>query len=293
MSQFRRRGRRKPITPSIVPLLGKLLGAIAIAYVCLCLVLWRGQTRLMFFPSASLVATPSDVQLTYEELRLPVGNGWIHSWWIPSLNPQAPVVLYMHGNGSNLGDLVNRAERFHQWGYGVLLFDYRGYGRSSGPFPNERRVYEDAAVAWAYLTEQRNIPADQIVLYGRSIGGAIALYLAKRHPNAAGVILESPFTSMRAMVERQFPLPLIPLDWLLTQEFDSLSRVRSLSMPMLLLHGTADTVVPPAMSQELYDALSANKTLVWIEGAGHNNMPSVGGDRFAAAIQQFVEQAVR
>ncbi len=279
------------VTKAIAPksLTGILaLGLGAALYLLLGLALWRYQTRFIFRPPATLEATPADVQLAYEEIWLPVGDGQIHSWWIPAA-AGSPIILYLHGNGSNLGDLINRARRFHQWGYGVLLIDYRGYGRSSGPFPNEARVYEDAEAAWRYLSEQA--PADRIVLYGRSIGGAIAVHLASQHPEAAGLILESSFTSLQAVVGRSPLAAIFPLDRLINQRFDSLSKVRSLPAPLLLLHGTADTVVPADMSQTLYDAAPGPKTLLWIDGADHNNLPELGGDRYAEAIQTFVAQS--
>ncbi|MEB3210681.1 MAG: alpha/beta fold hydrolase [Leptolyngbyaceae bacterium] len=272
--------------------IGIIVGAIALGYLLLCVLLWRFQTRLMFFPSPHLDATPAEVGLTYTDVWLPSGGGTVHGWWIPpeAGRTNAPVVLYLHGNGSNLGDLVNRAQRFHQWGYGSFLIDYRGYGRSSGPFPNEQRVYEDAEAAWQYVTQQRQMPAQNIVLHGRSLGGAIALYLASRHPEVMGVIVESSFTSMKAMVTDQFWFLWVPVDRLLHQIFDSLSIVRSLPVPLLFIHGTADRVVPPVMSQTLYDAARAPKFLLWVEGAGHTNVPQKGGVRYAEAIIRFVER---
>lgn len=271
--------------------------SLAIAlYGLAALALRRYQTRFIFRPSATLDATPAAAQLAYEEIWLPVGEGQVHGWWIPAAaapasraqTTPAPAILYLHGNGSNLGDLVNRARRFHQWGYSILLIDYRGYGRSSGPFPNEARVYEDAETAWQYLSQQ--VAADRIVIYGRSIGGAIAIHLAAQHPDAAGLILESSFTSMAAVVE-QSPVGLVfPADRLVTQRFDSLSKIRSLPTPLLLLHGTADAIVPPEMSQALHDAASGPKALVWIDGADHNDVPETGGDRYAEAIQTFVAE---
>lgn len=271
------------------------LGVLAIAYLGLAFALWAGQTRLMFFPSPVLESTPDDRQLTYEEAWIPINptqeNGeMLYGWWIPAPRPDAPVVLDLHGNGSNIGDRVYRAERLHRWGYGVLLFDYRGYGRSVGSFPHEAQVYEDAEAAWRYLTETRQIAPDSIVIYGESIGGAIALYLASRHPEAAGVIIESSFTSMSDMVRYRFPVQLVPMEILLNQQFDSLSRVRSLQMPILLIHGLEDDIVPVTMSQVLYEAAPEPKSLVLIPGAGHNDLSIRGGTDYFQAIQRFINQ---
>jgi alpha-beta hydrolase superfamily lysophospholipase len=119
----------------------------------------------------------------------------IHVWWIAA-QPDAKVLLYLHGNGINMGAAVANAHQFHQLGFSVLLIDYRGYGRSEGSFPTETRVYQDAVTAWDYLVKQRQIQPSQIFLFGHSLGGAIAIDLAVQHPDAAGLIVESSFTSM-------------------------------------------------------------------------------------------------
>ncbi|MGF1496284.1 MAG: alpha/beta hydrolase [Elainellaceae cyanobacterium] len=261
----------------------------AIAYISICLALWRWQARFIFFPPATLKATPAAVQLPYEEVWLPIGDDALHGWWIPAPVADAPVILYFHGNASNLGDLVNQAARYYQWGYGAFLVDYRGYGKSSGAFPSERQVYEDAAAAWAYLTQERGIPANRIVIHGQSLGGAIAIELASHQPDAAGVIVESSFTSIRRMVDHQTVYSLFPINWLLTQRFDSIAKVPTLEVPILLIHGTLDETVPPAMSQALYDAAPEPKTLVWLTGATHDNLPSFGGEQYEKAIRSFAD----
>ncbi|MBF2048101.1 MAG: alpha/beta hydrolase [Leptolyngbya sp. IPPAS B-1204] len=272
---------------SIRQKLSLTLGGLVVGYLALCLLLRWGQTRLMFFPSTTLKASPDLVGLAYEEVWLPMPEGQVHGWWIPATD-QAPVLLYLHGNGSNLGDLVTRAKRFHQLGLSVLLIDYRGYGRSQGPFPSEASVYADAEAAWQYLTQTRQISPDRIVVYGESIGGAVAIELAVRHPDAAAVIVESSFTSMRAMVARSIPEFLLPVDWLLTQQFDSLSKVRSLQVPILLIHGTADTTIPATMSQELFAAAPSPKHLLLIPNANHDNVIQIGGKQYKQTVQQFI-----
>lgn len=287
-----------------------MVGVLIGLYLAACLLLWWGQTRLMFFPSDQIKATPTQVGLAYEELWLPATKGQIYGWWIPvddadidqdtdqnthkdtntNQNTNAPVVLYLHGNGSNLGDLVGRADRLHQLGLSVLLIDYRGYGHSWGTFPNEASVYEDAEAAWQYLTIKRQISPQKIVLYGQSIGGAIAIELAVRHPTAAGVIVESSFTSMKAMVTRTIPNFLFPVDWLLTQQFDSLSKVRWLQIPILLIHGTADHTIPAHMSQTLFAAAPQPKQILLIPNADHDNVARVGSQLYLETIQQFIEQ---
>jgi pimeloyl-ACP methyl ester carboxylesterase len=264
-------------------------GILFATYIGLCLFLRFWQTRLIFFPSEVITTTPAEVNLPYEEVWLPVSTGKIHGWWIPSsAKAEAPVLLYFHGNGSNIGDNVNRAARFHQLGLSVLLVDYRGYGKSSGPFPNESLVYEDAAAAWTYLTKTRQIAPKNIFLYGHSLGGAIAIEMAVRHPDVAGVIVDGSFTSIRAVAEGVSLYRLFPVDWIVTERFDSLSKMRSLKTPILFIHGTADDVVPASMSQELYQAAPVPKQLLLIPDAGHSDTPKLGGEQYFQTIEKFL-----
>lgn len=210
---------------------------------------------------------------------------------VPALNKGGlgGVVLYLHGNGSNVGANVEHANRFHRLGLSVFLIDYRGYGKSQGDFPSESQVYEDAQLAWDYLVQQRGVNPNQIYIYGHSLGGAIAIDLAVRHPDAAGLIVEGSFTSTRAMVDFQKGLFwLFPIDWLLTQRFDSLSKVDRLQMPVLFIHGTADNVVPVEMSKKLFDAAPEPKQLYIVPDGGHNNVAQIGGAEYLQIVSQFL-----
>ncbi|MEG3898222.1 MULTISPECIES: alpha/beta fold hydrolase [unclassified Microcoleus] len=210
---------------------------------------------------------------------------------VPPLNKGGlgGVVLYLHGNASNVGANVEHANRFHRLGLSVFTIDYRGYGKSQGDFPSESQVYEDAQLAWDYLVKQRGINPNQIYIYGHSLGGAIGIDLAVRHPEAAGLIVEGSFTSVRAMVDFQKPLFwMFPIDFLLTQRFDSLSKVDRLQMPVLFIHGTADSVVPVSMSKKLFDAAPEPKQLYIVPDGGHNNVAQVGGAEYLLAVSQFL-----
>ncbi|MEG4117848.1 alpha/beta fold hydrolase [Microcoleus sp. N9_B4] len=199
------------------------------------------------------------------------------------------VVLYLHGNASNVGANVEHAHRFHRLGLSVFVMDYRGYGKSQGDFPSESQVYEDAQLAWDYLVKQRGINPNQIYIYGHSLGGAIAIDLAVRHPEAAGLIVEGSFTSTRAMVEFQKGLFwMFPIDFLLTQRFDSLSKVDRLQMPVLFIHGTADNVVPVEMSKKMFDAAPEPKQLYIVPDGGHNNVAQIGGTEYLQILSQFL-----
>jgi len=212
---------------------------------------------------------------------------------VPRLNKEGlgRVVLYLHGNGSNVGGNVEHANRFHRLGLSVFLIDYRGYGKSQGDFPSESQVYEDAQLAWDYLVKQRGIHPSQIYIYGHSLGGAIAIDLAVRHPEAAGLIVEGSFTSARAMVDFQAGIyRVFPIDLLLTQRFDSIAKVDRLQMPVLFIHGAADTVVPTQMSQKLFDAAPEPKQLYIVPDGGHNNTAQIGGAEYLDRVNQFLDK---
>ncbi len=298
---------------------------MAIAYAAGCLILFAAQGKFIFFPVRAIETTPDDFQLKYQDVWLPIpakkdAVETVHGWWIPAWDtPPSPgrarghrpynrgeaknsvpvpplnkgglggVVLYLHGNGSNVGANVEHANRFHRLGLSVFLIDYRGYGKSQGDFPSESRVYEDAQLAWDYLVEQRGINPHQIYIYGHSLGGAIAIDLAVRHPEAAGLIVEGSFTSVRAMVDYQKPqFEMFPIDLLLRQRFDSLAKVDRLQIPVLFIHGTADSVVPAQMSQKLFDAAPEPKQLYMVPDGGHNNAAQVGGAEYLRVVSKFL-----
>lgn len=273
--------------------LGLVLGiVVAIVYLAACLLLLLRQTRLMYFPSATIVATPAQFGLPHEEVWIPVRQTGerLYAWWLPAEKPERGVILHFHGNGGNVSSNLGTAARLHQLGFSVLMVDYRGYGFSKGSFPTETQLYDDANSAWSYLTQTRGIPAQRIILFGHSLGGAIAIYLASQHPNAAGLIVESSFTSMRRMVDQMGQYWMFPIDWLLTQRFPSIERVRSLQMPVLYIHGTNDTLIPASMSRQLFEASPEPKQLYLVAGADHNNMSEVGGAAYLQTVDQFMRQ---
>lgn len=270
-------------------------GIVAIAYLLVCISLLLWQNRLIFVPYPIIQTTPANVGLSYQEVWIPVSTKTgkvehLYGWWIPAASPETGVLLYLHGNGENIGGNVEHSQRFHQLGFSVLLIDYRGYGKSEGNFPTEGRVYQDAEAAWDYLVQQRGIAPQEIFVYGHSLGGAIAIDLATRHPEIPGLIVESSFTSMGDMVDHQGVYGLLPKNILLTQRFDSISKIKSLKMPLLLIHGTADLTVPATMSQLLFDAATAPKKLWFVPDANHVNVAAITGFHYLQTIQEFVGQ---
>ena len=265
-----------------------VIGLSAILYIAIGLLLRWGQTKLIFLPNSYLRSTPQEYGLNYQDVWLNLDGAKIHGWWIRA-TPRAPVLLYFHGNGSNNGDLGDLATIFHRLGVSVLLIDYRGYGQSSPIFPNETRVYEDAEAAWQYLTQKRQIEPARIFVYGHSLGGAIAIELATKHPEMAGLIVEGTFTSMKDMAKFMPLLKIFPLDWLVTQRFDSKSKIGKLQTPILILHGTADRTIPLLMAKELFAVAPQPKQLEIIPLANHNNLPEFGDRQYFTVLKEFIE----
>lgn len=262
---------------------------LATLYIAGAILLRYGQHKLIFFPNSQVKSTPEEYNLDYQDVWIDIDHGQIHGWWIPASKEDTPTLLYFHGNSSNNGDLTEVTSIFHQLGVSVLLIDYRGYGKSSPIFPNETRVYEDAEAAWQYLIQERQIKPQQVFTYGHSLGGAIAIELANRHPEMAGLITEGTFTSMRDMADLRPILKIFPLSWLLTQRFDSLSKVKSIQTPWLILHGTADETVPLLMAKKLFATASESKKLKIISQANHNNLPEFGGQQYLLTLKQFMK----
>lgn len=264
-----------------------------LAYLGICGYMWATQRQHIFEPTQILQTRPDRMGLKFEELSIPSGtiqeHGELYAWWIPADSADAPTMLYLHGNDKNVGYArdIDRAARLQHMGYNVLTFDYRGYGRSTDGPPSEAKVYEDAEAAWGYLTRQRAIEPRRIFIYGHSLGGAVAIDLATHHPEAAGLITESTFTSMTDIAKLEYPL--LPVDWLINQRFDSLHKVGSLRVPFLLIHGTWDRLVPYQMSQRLYDRAPQPKFLKLIDGGEHGNTGVIAPLEFNGIIHEFTQ----
>src|SRR5947209_15187155 len=155
--------------------------ALLVIYAIACAALYAEQTRFIFFPSREVVTVPADFGCSSSEITIPEGEHRLRGWWLPGTNGKT--VIYFHGNGGNIGENAEHACRFQKMGFSTLLFDYRGYGKSDGGFPSERSVYADGDRAWSYLMEKHLTPAD-IVIYGHSLGAALAVEIATRHPDA-------------------------------------------------------------------------------------------------------------
>jgi uncharacterized protein len=257
-----------------------------------CMLLGVNERELVFRPVREYARTPRDLNLAFEDVWLDVaretgeGHERVHAWWIPSTRRDAPSLVYLHGIRWSLGNNLFRIARLNAIGFNVLAIDYRGFGRSDGELPSESLIYADARAAWKALAA-REPRVEQRFIYGHSLGAAVALDLAADVDDAAGVIAEAGFTSLADVVAESY----VPLSLLITQKFDALSRAKALRVPVLFVHGTADRLVPPTMSERLYAAAPQPKRLFMIEGGNHGNWNGANLDGYRAAILDFVQSA--
>jgi pimeloyl-ACP methyl ester carboxylesterase len=256
-------------------------------YLLLALGIWYAQTKILFHPSNLVDATPANSGLKFEEVTLPLKGDKLSGWWIPSDQPGARTLLYLHGNAGNVAVNLDQVLVLRSAGLNIFIIDYRGYGHSSGGPPRAKLVCEDGERAWNYLVAERNIPPAHIAIYGHSMGGSVGIDLASRHPDAGALITEGTLTSIidraRGTWAEYFPLRLI-----LTERFDSLSKIGSIRVPKLILHGDADTMVPPIMARQLFDAAPEPKQIALIPGGGHGDSAAVNPTVYFAALNAFL-----
>jgi len=210
-------------------------------------------------------------------------NVRVNAWYLPASASQK-TLLWFHGNAENIWDGLGQLTFYPRLGINVLAADYRGYGKSEGT-PSETGVYSDADAAYDYLTQVRHIPPENIIIYGHSLGGAVAIDLASRRP-CGGLIVQSSFTSVRDMARRLFRIPL--LEYLPRSRFDSLAKIRRVRVPILIVHGTRDETVPFSMGQRLFEAAPEPKYFFAVPGAGHNDLLEVGGERLLERFKSFI-----
>ena len=242
-------------------------------------------SALLYAPSSNIVHTPGEAGLDHRELDLRTDDGErLHAWWITAQTDSRGHVLVCHGNGGNIGDRVLHASVLTAVGFDVLLFDYRGYGRSRGR-PSEQGTYRDARAALAAMLEQTEVDPARVVYLGESLGGAVALDLALEHP-PAGLALLSAFTSVRDVGRRHYPFvpaPLIP------DAYPTARRIGELHSPLLVLHGERDDIVPVSQGEALFEAAPEPKRMHVFPGLGHNDIIDRAGPEVAEEIASWAE----
>ncbi len=251
------------------------------------------EKYVIYVPERTIEMTPQSEGLAYEDVWFPTSDGLkLHGWLVPS--PDARVTLvWFHGNAGNISHRVDNIKQLHRFldralTPNIFIFDYRGYGKSQGGFSDlsEEATYRDAEGALAYLRARQDLAHTQPVYFGRSLGAAIAVEVARRH-SPAGLILETPFTSIRDMAKAA--LPFLPVGGLLQTKYDSLAKIREIRAPLLILHGDRDDVVPYEQGRRLFEAANEPKTFYAIRGARHNDTYIVGDRAYFDAWARFLE----
>ena len=277
---------------SLQRLLQWTLGAVAL-YALAAGVLWGAQRHLIFEPERTLAIHAAELPFQVQELRIPVGppGQSLAAWWIAPRRPDGKLFLYFHGNDGNIGDSIGETELLRDLGHGVLMVDYRGYGESDGSFPSEANMYQDAEAALAFAGARLGFASRDIFVYGHSLGSAVAIDLAAKHPELGGLVAESAFTSMREMADLHTRYAIFPVNLLLSERFESLRKAQTLRLPVLYVHGTADEVVPFAMGETLYARSGGRKAFLRVEGGKHDDNRQVAPGQMRQALQQLVDDS--
>lgn len=267
---------------------GGFLAVAALVYASLVALMYFGQSRLLYFPVAPHAATPDLYGLPWEEVWLRTEDGLrLHAWYLPAPHEHAPVLLFFHGNAGNISHRLDSLRLFHELGLAILIPDYRGYGRSEGR-PSEHGTHLDARAAWRHLREEMGTPASRIVLFGRSLGAAVAARLAtEQHPGA--VILESAFTSVPDLGADLYPW--LPVRRLARFRYDTLGLMGTIAAPVLILHSQDDEIVPYSHGQRLFAAAGEPRAFISMRG-GHNDGFLVTGADYRDGIADFLSDFV-
>ena len=269
--------------PIVVRMFQSLVFILVSVWVLLSLLLYINQPKYVYFPYRDLEATPKDAGLAYEEVHLTTSDDiGIHGWFVPHDNPRA-TLLFLHGNGGNISHRLEKLAMYHQLGLAVFIIDYRGYGLSQGR-PSEPGTYLDAEAAWNYLTKDKAVPENRIILYGESLGGAVATWLATQHKPGA-LILESSFTSVMDMGRHYYPY--LPIRWISRIKYPTLDRIKQVHAPLLIIHSLTDDIVPYAQGKKLFESAHEPKSFLEITG-DHNNGFMESNGRYLDGIDQFI-----
>ncbi len=244
------------------------------------------QSSMIFFPYATLDQTPAEWGLVYEDVFLDTEDGVrLHGWYIPR-HGSKQALLFFHGNAGNISHRGASVEIFHRLGLNVFIFDYRGYGKSEGK-PDEKGLYKDARAAWRYLSKERGFGQEEIILFGRSLGGAVAAELATEI-QPGGLILESTFSSAKDVANAVFPI--LSRLIFLRYDFDTAAHVRRVACPVLVLHSPDDEIIPFRLGEKVFQAANEPKSFVKMRG-DHNSGILMSQPDYERALGAFVSLA--
>lgn len=266
--------------------MAKLLLIAGAVYALFVGLIYLTQHRLLYLPhipGRSLNMTPADIGLGYDDVELRASDGVrLHGWFVPGAGPK--VLLFLHGNAGNISHRLASIRQWIELGVSVLIIDYRGYGESGGR-PTEAGTYLDAEAAWAYLVRDRSVRPEDIVVFGRSLGGPIAGRLAATH-DPAELIIESAFTSVPDIASELYRF--IPARYLSRYQYDTRGYVRDVRCPVLIVHSRDDEIIPFEHGAAIFAAAPEPRALLELEGS-HNEAPFQSGARYLEGLRSFLD----
>lgn len=268
---------------SLMQTLYWVIGSLVGVYIFIILLLYIFQSGMMYHPAKQIYRTPGAVGLEYEDVFFQSVNDWqIHGWFVPARQARATVLL-SHGNAGNISDRLETIRILNSLNLNVFIYDYSGYGKSDGS-PSEETTYQNALDAWNYLIEEKQITHDQIIVMGRSLGGAVAAWLAVKKTPAA-LMLESSFTSAVNLAKEIYPF--FPVRLMMKYEYPTAEYLQQVSLPLMVLHSEDDRLVPFHHGKELYELARSPKTFFTMKGA-HGNSHVTTGDEYLNAVDEFI-----
>ena len=263
---------------------GPLIIGIIGAYIIVLVYFSIFQARLVYFPEKIMISTPETIGLQYEDVSLKTADGVsLFAWFIPSEKSKG-TILFCHGNAGNISHRLETIQIFHRMGLNILIFDYRGYGKSGGK-PSEKGTYLDAEAAWKYLVEERKIKPAKIILYGRSVGGAIAAWLAKEQTIKAALIMESTFTSVKDLGAQVYPF--LPIRLMSRFNYSALDYLSQVNCPVLIIHSRDDEIIPISHGEKLFEIANEPKSFLEIKGT-HNAGFIISAESYEEGLDAFI-----
>jgi len=260
-------------TKSMVRKTMEIFLSLLFLYLLVVLMTYIFQRNMMYFPQPFAINTTLSAVPDIQEINVETQDGLsLTAWYKPPAKDTKPVILFFHGNASHVAMVSPRAVPFVQDGYGVLLAEYRGYSGNPGK-PTEEGLYNDGR---AYLTwlETQGIARGRIILFGESLGTGVAVQIGIEHAGLRALVLEAPFTSTVAVAQKHYPF--LPVAWLMKDRYESIDKIGKITMPLIVVHGTNDTVVPFEQGKALFAVAPDPKTFVTMEGAGHVDLGERG-----------------
>lgn len=270
------------VRPFIIPILiGIFLGHLLIMIF---------EEQMIYFPFKYPEGywKPEELGLNVEDCYFTTSDTIrLHGWFIAMKNPR-PTLLWCHGNAGNITHRIDLAKKLLALNMNIFIFDYRGYGRSEGE-PSEDGLYRDVVAAYDYLLTRSDVDSQHIILFGQSLGSAVAVDVATKR-SCAALILEAPFTSA-SDVARSL-MPWLPIHWVIKSKFDSISKIKTIRTPVLIIHGTNDDTIPFELGKKLFITANEPKWFYEIPGASHNDTYIIGGKEYFQRIDEFLTNAL-